>query len=327
MTAFRTIALVIPARAGTLTGERGAGFRKVLAFYGMTEGAKALAVALLALLLSLVAAPASAQSFPALTGLVVDAANVLPADRKAALEAKLEAFQKESTAKGQGRQLVVATIASLGGDDLADYGYKLGRAWGVGLKGANSGAILFIAPNEPPGSRGPRIEVGYGLEGVLTDAYSSVIINSQMMPRLRGGDVPDALDAGAQAIIDQLSLPDDQAQAKAKAAIAAYDAQHKRAQSGGVPIALIFWVIVIGWVFVGGLIRRRGHGTAYGGSAWPVFLWGLGSGGWGGGGSGGSSFGGGSGGGSGGSDGGWGGGGFTGGGGGSFGGGGASGGW
>ena len=282
----------------------------------MTGWVGAVVIACLALLF-FVAGPAHAQSFPAFTGLVVDAANVLPADRKAALEAKLEAFQKQSAAQGQGRQLVVATVPSLGGDDIQDYGYKLGRAWGVGLKDANNGTILLVAPTEHK----VGIETGQGVEGALTDAYSSVIINSRITPAFKAGDLPGGIDAGAQAIIDQLSLPDDQAQAKEKAAIAAYDAQHKREQSGGVPIALIFWVIVIGWVVVGGLIRRRGHGTAYGGSAWPIFLWGLGSGGWGGGGSGGGSSGGD------GSDGGWGGGGFTGGGGGSFGGGGASGGW
>ena len=294
----------------------GGGALVIPAFAGMTRWWRAL-LALLAL--SLIAAPAFAQNFPPFTGLVTDAANVLPADRKAALEAKLEAFQKAT-----GRQLVVATIPDLGGDDIQGYGYKLLRAWGVGLKGANNGAILYIAPNEPPGSRGPGIETGYGSEGVLTDAYSSVIINTQMMPKLRAGDVPGALDGGAQAIIDILSQPDDQAKAKEQAAIAAYNKQHQRDRNDGVPIALIFWVIVIGWVFIGGLIRRGGHGTRYGGSAWPIFLWGLGSGGWGGGSSGGGSFGGGS---DSGGGGGWMGGGFTGGGGGSGGGGGASGGW
>ena len=274
-----------------------------------------------ALLLALLAGPACAQSFPAFTGLVVDAAHVLPADRKAALEAKLEAFQKQSTAQGQGRQLVVATVPSLGGDDIQDYGYKLLRAWGVGLKDANNGTVLLIAPNE----RKVGIETGYGVEGALTDAYSSVIINSKMTPAFKAGDLPGGIDAGTQAIIDQLSLPDDQAQAKEKAAIAAYNQQQQHKRGGGIPIALIFWLIVIGWVFIGGLIRRGTHGTRYGGSSWPIFLWGMGAGGWGGGSSGGNGFGGG-----GGNDdagGGWGGGGFTGGGGGSGGGGGASGGW
>jgi uncharacterized protein len=266
-------------------------------------------------LLALVATPALAQSFPAFTGLVVDQANILPADRKAALEQKLETFQQKTH-----RQLVVATIPDLGGNDIADYGYKLGRAWGVGLKDASNGAILIVAPNE----RRMRIEVGYGLEGVLTDAYSSVIINTKMRPAFKAGDMPGGIDAGVDAIIDILSQPDDQARAKEQAAVAAYDKAHKNSGGGGVPIALIFWLIVMGWVVLGGIFRRNRYGARYGGSNWPILLWALGDamgsrgsgGGWGSGGS--DSSGGG---------GGWGGGGFTGGGGGSFGGGGASGGW
>lgn len=273
-----------------------------------------------AMLLLLMATPAFAQSFPAFTGLVVDAANILPADRKAALEQKLEAFQQKTS-----RQLVVATIPDLGGDDIADYGYKLGRAWGVGLKGANNGAILIVAPND----RKMRIEVGYGLEGVLTDAYSSVIVNTKLRPAFKAGDLPGGIDAGTDAIIDILSVPDDQARAKEQAAVAAYDKAHKRSGEGGVPLGALIPIIVIGWVVLGGLFSRRRYGARYGGSNWPIFLWaaadalsdrGRGGGwsGWDSGGGGGSSDGG---------DGGWGGGGFTGGGGGSFGGGGSSGSW
>jgi uncharacterized protein len=280
---------------------------------------RAALVAALAMLFALIATPAFAQSFPAFTGLVVDAANILPADRKAALEQKLEAFQQKTN-----RQLVVATIPSLGGDDIADYGYKLGRAWGVGLKDASNGAILIVAPNE----RRVRIEAGYGLEGVLTDAYSSVIINSKIRPAFKANDMPGGIDAGVDAIIDILSVPDAEAQAKQQAAVAEWNKTHKREEQGGVPIALIFWGIVILWVIGGSIWRSRRMGARYGGSDWPIFLWALGDalgdhdrhdggGGWGGGG-GGSSGGGG---------GGWGGGGFTGGGGGSFGGGGASGSW
>lgn len=276
--------------------------------------------AALALLFALIATPAFAQSFPAFTGLVVDAANILPADRKAALEQKLEAFQQKTH-----RQLVVATIPDLGGDDIADYGYKLGRAWGVGLKDANNGAILIVAPSEHK----MRIEVGYGLEGVLTDAYSSVILNTKVRPAFKAGDLPGGIDAGADAIIDILSVPDDEARAKEQAAVAAYDKEHKRSASGGVPVGLIFPLIVIGWVVLGGIFGRRRYGTSYGGSNWPILLWTLGEamserhrgGGWSGwnsGGGSGSSDGGG---------GGWGDGGFTGGGGGSFGGGGSSGSW
>ena len=275
--------------------------------------------AALAMLLLLVATPAFAQSFPAFTGLVVDAANILPADRKAALEQKLEAFQQKTS-----RQLVVATIPDLGGNDIADYGYKLGRAWGVGLKDANNGAILIVAPKD----RKMRIEVGYGLEGVLTDAYSSVILNTKVRPAFKAGDLPGGIDAGTDAIIDILSVPDDQARAKEQAAVAAYDKEHKRSGSGGVPLGLILPLIVVGWVVFGGLFGRR-SGARYGGGSGvgSIFLWAAadalsqrGGGGWSGwnSGSGGSSDS---------SGGGWGDGGFTGGGGGSFGGGGSSGSW
>ncbi|MDB5737608.1 MAG: methanol dehydrogenase, partial [Sphingomonas bacterium] len=247
---------------------------------------------------------------------VTDAANIIPPDRKAALETKLEAFQKKT-----GRQLVVATVPSLGGDEIQDYGYKLGRAWGVGLKSANNGAVLLIAPND----RKVGVEVGIGLEGVLTDAYSSVVINGKILPAFKAGDMPGGIDAGTDAIIDILSTPDDQARAKEAAAIAEYDKTHKRGGGGGggFPISLIFWLFVLGFVVLSHL-RRGSGGSRFGGSSWPILLWGLGSGGWGSGG-GGSGFGGGSSSDSGG--GGWGGGGFTGGGGGSFGGGGASGSW
>lgn len=294
--------------------------------------------ALLALLVALCAlvgmTPAAAQTFPPLTGLVVDQANVLPAADRAALAAKLEALQKET-----GHQLVVATIASLEGYPIEDYGYRLGRAWGVGLKGADNGAILFVAPNEPAGRRGPRIEVGYGLEPVLTDAFSSVVINQAMMPRLRDGDVPGAMQAGADALIAQLRLPDEQARARAAAAATEFDKTHARRGNGAaVGGGILIWLLIAG--FIGLTFLRRRSAARAGpwsdqrayrdrrGSSWPIWLWAAseiarnaghgssgGSSGWGGGGAGG------------GSDGSWMGGGFTGGGGGSFGGGGASGDW
>lgn len=273
---------------------------------------------------------AQAQNFPKFTGFVVDAANVLPPETEAALTAKLDALQRDTK-----RQLVVATIPDLQGYPLDDYGYRLGRAWGVGLKNANNGAILFIAPNEPPGHRGPRIEVGYGLEPILTDALSSVIINQQMMPLLKAGDVPGAMTAGTDALIAQLRASPEEAQATVDKAVAEFDRKNKRSAAvvaGGVGFGLIFWGIVALFVLLS-IFRGGRRGKRYrrggGGSALPIILWSIanemsrGSRG------GGSSWGGGSGGWGGGSGGGggWGGGGFSGGGGGSFGGGGASGSW
>lgn len=274
---------------------------------------------------------ASAQTFPKFTGFVVDAANVLPEATKADLTRKLDALQKDTH-----RQLIVATIPDLQGYPIEDYGYKLGRAWGVGLKDVNNGAILFIAPNEPKGHRGPRIEVGYGLEPVLTDALSYQIINDKMMPLLKQGEVPQAMEAGTDAIIAQLRANPDEAKARTDAAIAEFDKTHARRGSGGnegFPFGLVVWLIIIA-VFIGLRFANRKAGRQYrssdgsstrrGGGGFPIILWGPGWGGgggrdddddhwggWGGGGGGG----------------GWGGGGFSGGGGGSFGGGGASGGW
>jgi uncharacterized protein len=279
---------------------------------------------LLALLLFAGAAPATAQTFPKFTGFVVDAANVLDPATEAALTAKLDALQKDTH-----RQLIVATIPDLQGYPLEEYGYRLGRAWGVGLKDANNGIILFIAPNEPAGHRGPRIEVGYGLEPVVTDALASVIINDRMMPLLKAGQVPQAMTAGTDALIEQLRASPDEAKARTDAAVAAFDEKHKRAASGDgeFPIGLVIWAMIIGFVILSSL-RGRGRGKRYGRGHAPVILWGPGLGDWGSGGGGsswssGSSWGGGSDSGGGG----WGGGGFSGGGGGSFGGGGASGGW
>jgi uncharacterized protein len=291
---------------------------------------------LLFLLCLAAGAPAYAQQFPKFTGFVVDDANVLPPEVEADLTAKLDALQRDTK-----RQLIVATIADMQGYPLEEYGYRLGRAWAVGLQNANNGAILFVAPNNPRGQRGPRLEVGYGLEPILTDALASTIINGEMMPRLQAGDVPGAMTAGTDAVIAQLRASPEEAQAKVDAAIAEFDRTHRRRAAdggdGGFPFGLIFWGVILLFVILpmfarGSGRRRRGPWgrRRYGGSDLPIILWtianemnhgsrGRSSGGWGGGFGG---FGGGSSGG-----GGWGGGGFSGGGGGSFGGGGASGSW
>jgi uncharacterized protein len=267
-------------------------------------------VALFTLLVS--ASPTFAQSFPKFTGFVVDAANVLPPEREAALTASLDALQKDT-----GRQLVVSTIPDLQGYPIEDYGYRLGRAWGVGLKDLDNGAILIVAPND----RRVRVEVGYGLTPVLTDALSSLIVNQAILPAFRAGDMPGGIVAGADALIAQLRLPDAEAKAKVAAALKEHDPARNRS-GDSIPLPLVFWGIVL--VFILLTLMRRGGGGGGGGGGrryrsrgGPVILWGPGfggGGGWGGGSSGGGG-------------GGWMGGGFSGGGGGSFGGGGASGSW
>jgi uncharacterized protein len=260
---------------------------------------------LLLLLLLLIASPAAAQDFPKLTGRVVDGANIIPDADEAALTQKLEALET-----GSSRQLVVATIPSLQGYDIADFGYQLGRRWGIGQKSANNGIILLVAPNE----RKVTIQVGYGLEPIMTDALSHQIISQQILPAFKNKDYPGGINAGADAIIEQLRAPPEQAEQKA---IAAQHAQRRSGSvdDGGSIFPLIFWGIVF-LFFILPMLRGGRRGRRHRRSG--VWVWGpgLGGGGWGGGSSGGG-FGG---------FGGGGGGGF-GGGGGSFGGGGASGGW
>ena len=284
------------------------------------------------LLLLALTVPAAAQTLPPFTGVVVDAANVLPPATEADLTAKLEALQRDTK-----RQLVVATIPDLQGYDLAEFGLKLGRHWGVGLRDVDNGAVMFIAPNEPRGRRGPRIEVGYGLEPIITDIFAGRVIRDQMMPKLTAGDIPGAMTAGTDALIAQLRASPEEAKARVDAAAAEFDRTHRREAAGndggGLPIGVIFWGVVLLFVvlpmFSGGRQRRGRRWSGGGGSGLPILLWQIGSGiaagraqrGGGGFGGGGWT------GGSGGSDGSWGGGGFTGGGGGSFGGGGASGSW
>lgn len=255
---------------------------------------------LIALLLLVCGGPAVAQTFPALSGRVVDAANIIPPAEEAALTERLAALDK-----ARGRQFVVATIPSLEGREIEDYGYRLGRAWGIGSEKLDDGLVLIVAPNE----RRVRIEVGYGLEGIVTDALSSVIVQTRILPAFREGDMPCGIADGAGALIDLLMLPDDQADARARALVGAERAQGRERGDGGLPIALIFWLILL-IVVLAAMRKRGGRGRRHGN--WPVILWGPGLSG---GGGGGSSWGGGGGGG-----------GFSGGGG-SFGGGGASGSW
>jgi len=132
-----------------------------------------------ALLLLAVAAAVVAANFPALTGRIVDAAQVISASARAAIEPKLADLESKS-----GIQLVVATVKSLEGQDVESYANELFRTWKLGEKAKNNGVLLLVAPNE----RKVRIEVGYGLEGTLTDALSSVIITNALIPRFKTGD-------------------------------------------------------------------------------------------------------------------------------------------
>ena len=133
---------------------------------------------LAALVLCLVSL-AFAFDFPPLTGRVVDQANIMTAQSRTDLETKLKELEDKSSI-----QLVVATVKSLQGSDVETYTNDLFRYWKLGEAKKNNGVLLLIAPAEHK----VRIEVGYGLEGTLTDALSSVIISSAIIPRFKTGD-------------------------------------------------------------------------------------------------------------------------------------------
>ncbi|AKM07834.1 TPM domain-containing protein [Pelagerythrobacter marensis] len=258
------------------------------------------------------ALPAAGQDFPERgTAPVVDAANIIDEATEAELTQALTAFEQRNQ-----RQFVIATIPDLQGYDISDYGYRLGREWALGDAENNDGIILIVAPNE----RRMRIEVGYGLEGIIPDGLAFEYVE-EMKPYFRDGDYSAGIALGAQRVINQLELPPEEA------AQVAAQAEQSRQSEGGFPFGALIWLAFLFIFFVlpmFGRGRRRRYRSGMGGVVGDIVLWeagkaiarGLSDDDWGGGGGFGG-FGGGGGGGFGG---------FSGGGG-SFGGGGASGGW
>src|SRR6476660_10226027 len=130
---------------------------------------------------------ALALNVPPLRGRVNDYAGMLPADRAQALEERLARFESET-----GHQIALLTVPSLEGDSLEDFSIRVAESWKIGKKGVDNGAILLIARDD----RRLRIEVGYGLEGVLPDAIANRIINEVITPRFRSGDFAGGIEAG-----------------------------------------------------------------------------------------------------------------------------------
>lgn len=253
----------------------------------------AAALAALIWLTACIAAHAD-NTYPPLTGRVVDGGSVISPEGRQDLETKLANLEQKS-----GIQLVVATVPSLQGQEIEPFANGLFRFWKLGEAKANNGVLLLVAPKE----RRVRIEVGYGEEGTLTDALSKIIITNAMVPRFKAGDFQGGIQRGVDDIIAVLTTDSSEWQKRP----ALREDQHDSDALDAILPFLIFAVVI----FVIYRSSRRGRGG--GGLPWIVPTgggWGGGSGGFGGGGSGG----------------GFSGGGFSGGGG-SSGGGGASGGW
>ena len=244
---------------------------------------------LCAALLCLATGLAFAYDFPALTGRVVDDAGVIPAATRQNLDAKLKDLEDKS-----GTQLVVATVKSLQGGDIETFANQLFRAWKLGEAKKNNGVLLLVAPAE----RKVRIEVGYGLEGTLTDALGSVIIASAIVPRFKTGDYAGGIERGVDGIISVLTTDAEEWHAKTRVR-----AEDQQSLFDALFPILLFLVVVFIFQYMmrnaggrsGTLGRGRG-GTVfipYGGPSWESSGWGSGSS-WGGSGGGGFSGGGGS---------------------------------
>ena len=185
---------------------------------------------------------AFAVNYPALTGRIVDQANIIPAATRNTIEPKLADLEAKS-----GIQLVVVTINSLDGQEIEPYANELFRAWKLGEKDKNNGVLLLVAPNE----HRVRIEVGYGLEGTLTDALSKVIITNAMTPRFKTGDFGGGIARGVDDIITVLTT--DSAEWQQRPSLRLDNTQ----ASDPTNWILIALLIVFGSLFIG----------------WPGFRW------------------------------------------------------
>ena len=183
---------------------------------------------LLVLWLSLLPS-AFALDVPPLTGRIVDLAHLLPADVTASLSAELAEHERKT-----GNQIAVLTLPSLEGEPLEEYSHRVSTTWKLGRKGTDNGVLLLVVPGE----RRIRIEVGYGLEGALTDAKSSQIIRREIVPHFKSGDFAAGINTGVKAIMATIE--------------GTYTAPNEPSQQS-VPWEIFFIAIVIGAVVGGSL--------------------------------------------------------------------------
>ena len=209
---------------------------------------------LLLVALALAGSASAEPKFPPLTGRIVDDANLLTPQDKAAIESELKALEDKSS-----DQIVVYTTNSLQGYPIEDYGYRLGRAWGIGQKGTNNGVVLIVAPNE----RKIRIEVGRGLEPQLTDLLSSLIIQNRILPRFKRGDFSAGIKAGVDDIRDVLLGDADAVKERA----AAHPPARRNTEDTQELITLIFIVGI--FLFILWAQSRQAGPPLAGGSSYP----------------------------------------------------------
>jgi uncharacterized protein len=187
--------------------------------------------------------PLSALKVPALKGRINDYAGILDQREERQLENYLAQFENASSI-----QIAILTIKSLEGEDLEDYSIRVADAWKLGQKSDDNGVLLLIALQE----KKLRIEVGYGLEGSLTDAKSGYIIRNYITPYFKKGDFYSGIAAGIQAITgvlsNELNISDEQI---------AQSRQQEESGRSQIPLGLFIFLFMI---FFGGFGRRRRGG-------------------------------------------------------------------
>jgi len=204
---------------------------------------KAALLTLALLLVGPVSVVRAQMAIPALEARVTDLTGTLTAGQQSALEEKLAAFERR-----KGAQIAVLILPTTAPEDIAQFGVRLMESWKLGRKGIDDGAALIVAKDD----RALRIEVQYGLEGVLTDATSSRIINETIVPLFKQGDFAGGINAGVDQmlrVVDGEPLPEP-------------DPSWKRDEGGRVPGGLVPMILMV-IVAVGGFVRRTvGRGLA-----------------------------------------------------------------
>jgi len=214
----------------------------------------------LCVVLALAAGIALALTFPPLSGRIVDQANIIPQQTREALEPKLAELEEKS-----GIQLVVATVNTLEGQEIEPYANELFRFWKLGEKNKNNGVLLLVAPKE----RRVRIEVGYGLEGTLTDALSAVIIANAIMPRFKTGDYSGGITRGVDDIITVLTTDESEWQKRPSLRLDRPQAAHPTNWVGLLALGAFLVLLVVSPGFramvFAMLLTGRGGGGGFGG--------------------------------------------------------------
>ncbi len=196
----------------------------------------------LCLLLLLMSASALALAVPPLKGRVNDTAGMFSAKTVAALDTLLSQFEATDST-----QIVVLTVPSLDGDVLEDFSMRVVEAWKIGQKGLDNGALLLITRDD----RRLRIEVGYGLEGGLTDLVAGRIISQVIVPRFKEGRFDTGVTDGVQAMI--------------AAVRGEFTGSQKSDQKGGNDPAGLIFLVIMGFAFLGKILHGKKSAAALAG--------------------------------------------------------------